>query len=241
MFSSQALFDLQCAPELSALRLRPSIPSCKAAAEKMSTDFFGTKVSADKPTPYVPRPNADNVTETLVMLNATVPASCKLAKGTRISLIVKTETCESVALATLIVAQHDNAKIDIGLDGYAEFSVMGPKGAEIHLTGHYLPKPSAEEEEDDDDGGVKKAFASLLGAPSGYQEGEEGEDDDDSDDDDSDEDDDEDDDPAALSAVGRKKAKVEINEVKVWHAPLLSMQPRVCCLPIMESQNSQDL
>lgn len=189
----------------------------------MSTDFFGTKVSADKPTPYVPRPNADNVTETLVMLNATVPASCKLPKGTRISLIVKTETCESVALATLIVAQHDNAKIDIGLDGYAEFSVMGPKGAEIHLTGHYLPKPSAEEEEDVD-GGMKKAFASLLGAPSGYQEGEE-EDDDDSDDDDSDQEDD--DDIAPAPAAGPKKSKVEINEVTVWHAPLLSMQRRV--------------
>lgn len=176
----------------------------------MSTDFFGTKVSADKPTPYVPRPNSDNGTETLVLLNATIPASCKLAKGTRISLIVKTEICDSVALATLIVAQQDNAKMDIALDSYAEFSVMGPKGAEIHVTGHYLPKPPAEE--DDEEGDLKQAFAGLLGAPSGYN----GEDDED---DESDEDYEEDDDDEAPAAQGkRKKATVEITEVKVMHA-----------------------
>lgn len=190
----------------------------------MSTDFFGTKVTAGATTPFVPRPSDDNLNEALVLLNATIPASCKLPKGTRISLLVKTETCDSVALATLTVAERDNAKMDIALDSYAEFSIMGPKAAEIHVTGHYMPKQSAGDDDDGDSDGnpLVNAFQGLLGAPSGYKPGQaEDDNDEDYEDEDSDEDDDDDIvDEADIEALqlhaNHKKPKVEITQVKVW-------------------------
>lgn len=182
----------------------------------MSTDFFGTKVTAEATTPFVPRPSDDDQNETLVLLNATIPASCKLAKGTRISLLVKTETCDSVALATLIVAQHDNAKMDIALDSYAEFSVLGPKGAEIHVTGHYMPKQMAGD--DDEEGGpgnpLVDAFQGLLGAPSGYNSDAD-DDEEEEDDEEESEDDDEDQGTEGMLPSKRKKANVTITELTV--------------------------
>lgn len=135
----------------------------------MSTNFFGAKVLSDKPTPFVPRPSADG-TEAMVLTRATIPASCKLSKGSRISLLIKTDTCDCVALATLIVSQTDNLELETPVDRYAEFSLMGPKGAEIHISGHYAPKDIPEDEEEGK-GTLEHAFRNLIGMANTFSAG----------------------------------------------------------------------
>ncbi len=151
--------------------------------------FWGAVVKATgKPAVFVPPAEGWLLHLSTAALPATVP------EGKRVSLQLKdgAEDPHPIVLATLTAGRLDTVALDLFLDRYAEFSLVGFPNAELHLTGYYSPPEGIaagpdddddedfeldedEDEEEDDDGAVvlpaAAARVSREGASSGNQHG----------------------------------------------------------------------
>ncbi|KAF5842674.1 hypothetical protein DUNSADRAFT_5750 [Dunaliella salina] len=115
--------------------------------------FFGQVACPGRATPFVPggSPN-DSI---LHLSQASVLATVK--EGKRASLMAKfgSSDAEPVCLATLTAGRQDSVPLDIFLDRYTEFSVLGD--VEVHLSGYFAPPDTMlgaggdEDSEDDEE------------------------------------------------------------------------------------------
>jgi hypothetical protein len=181
---------LDCAHLHVAYRLwAASVIQDSASIRRMSATFFSLKVTKKGPTPYVPRPvELGQGSEVLQLGQACIPATVRCKTGSRISVYIKVGDDEEddarVAMATLVVGQLDTVSLGLLLDEYAEFTIEGPDGAEVHITGYFNPMTGGDEVSEDEDDAMRKnpLFAQLLGQPSGYNEDEDEDEEEDSDD-----------------------------------------------------------
>ena len=124
--------------------------------------FWGTAVKAGKEAPFVPSPEAD---EKLHVSQACMaPGAPKNAKAT---LMIRVgESDEALAVAALKEGSSESVALDLVLDEYTEFSVIG--NATIHLTGYYMPEyaidgEDGEGDEDEDDDELNAMNDQILG------------------------------------------------------------------------------
>lgn len=71
-----------------------------------------------------------------------------MPNGTRVSLSLKVEGGpENFCVATMTVGQSDTVTLDLNLEGYAEWTVVGHKSAVVHVSGYYVPTDGDDDEE----------------------------------------------------------------------------------------------
>lgn len=115
--------------------------------------FWGCAIKAGKEAPFVPSPEGD---EKLHVSQACMaPGASKNAKATLMVRVGDNE--EPLAVAALREGASESVALDLVLDQYTEFSVIG--NATVHLTGYYMPEyaidgdsDEEDDEEDDEDG-----------------------------------------------------------------------------------------
>jgi FK506-binding nuclear protein len=115
--------------------------------ENSTMAFWGCAVKAGKEAPFVPSPEAD---EKLHVSQACMaPGASKNAKATLMIRVGDNE--EPLAVAALKEGATESVALDLVLDQYTEFSVIG--NATVHLTGYYMPEYAIDGDggEDDDE------------------------------------------------------------------------------------------
>jgi FK506-binding nuclear protein len=107
--------------------------------------FWGCSVKAGKEVPFVPSPEGDEKLHVSQVCMA--PGASKNAKAT-LMLRVGDNTTEPLAVASLREGATESVALDLVLDEYTEFSVIG--NATVHLTGYYMPEYAIDGDDDGD-------------------------------------------------------------------------------------------
>jgi len=107
--------------------------------------FWGCAVKAGKEVPFVPSPESDDKLH--VSQACMAPGASKNAKATLMLRVGDIE--EPLAVAALREGASESVALDLVLDEYTEFSVIG--NATIHLTGYYMPEYAIDGDHDVED------------------------------------------------------------------------------------------
>ena len=125
--------------------------------------FYGAVVTSGKATPYVPRAlDEGEPGESLHISGCSIPATCKVPVGTRLSLMLKQHDDPLICVCTLTCGHNDSMLISLMLDGYAELSVVGHKAAELHLHGAYAADGDGGAEDEEEEMDEESMTLSLI-------------------------------------------------------------------------------
>jgi len=107
--------------------------------------FWGCQVKSGKESAFVPRPESS---EKLHLSQACLAPEGS-SKSKRATLLVRVSEGAPLAVCALREGACESSSLDLVLDEYTEFSVVG--NADIHLTGYFMPEYELDRDEDDDD------------------------------------------------------------------------------------------